>query len=62
MFESKNTMNYRAHQQECAAQSAAYELMINTNLSVARAREYFLNDFPDHIEIFEEIAEECAEM
>lgn len=47
---------------ESAAQAAAYELLINMNLSVDRARDYFLMDYPDHIEIFEEVAIECQDM
>lgn len=47
---------------EAAAQAAAYELLINSNLSINRAREYFLADYPDHIEVFEEVAQECQDM
>lgn len=62
MFESKRTLNYRQHLMEAAALAAAYELLINTKLSVDRAREYFLTDYPDHIEVFEEVVQECQDM
>lgn len=47
---------------ESAALSAAYELLINTNIPIGRAREYFLADYPDYIEVFEEVVQECEEM
>lgn len=62
MFESKRTTQYRHQQMESAAIAAAYELLINTNLSVDRAREYFLVDYPDFIEVFEEVVEDCQSM
>lgn len=62
MFESKRTMQYKQHMLESAALAAAYELLINTNVPINRAREYFLEDFPDYIEVFEEVVQECQEM
>jgi hypothetical protein len=62
MYESKRTLNYKYHLEVAAAQAAAYELLINTNIPIDRAREYFIADYPDHIEIFEEVVQECQGM
>lgn len=62
VFESKQTINYKRHLTEAAALAAAYELLINTNISIDRAREYFLADYPDYLEVFEEVVQECQDM
>ena len=44
------------------AYAAAYELMINTKLSEANAREIFLETYSDYEYVIDEVIEEVKEM
>jgi len=42
--------------------AAAYELLINTNISLANVREMFLESYPDYEYVLDEVIEDVKEM
>jgi hypothetical protein len=62
MFTSKDKLRLQNQRLEDMAYAAAYELMINTKLSEANAREMFLETYPDYEYVIDEVIEEVKEM
>lgn len=62
MFTSKDKLRLQNQRLEDMAYAVAYELMINTRLSEANAREMFLETYPDYEYVIDEVIEEVKEM
>ena len=62
MFTSKDKLRLQNQRREDMAYASAYELMINTRLSEANAREMFLETYPDYEYVINEVIEEVKGM
>lgn len=62
MFTSKAKLQLQSQRLEDMAYAAAYELMINTKLSEANAREMFMEVYPDHGYVIDEVIEDVRTM
>lgn len=58
MFTSKDKLRLQNQRLEDMAFAVAYELLINTNMSAANAREMFLDTYPDYEYVFDEVLED----
>ena len=62
MFTSKDKLRLQNQRHEDMAFAAAYELLINTNISLANVREMFLESYPDYEYVLDEVIEDVKEM